>query len=141
MGRGIDLDRLADALRQRYGRRDPPLRVTVSNAGRQLIVVPNGGAAERSQEGVNRSGRCAPPGNAFELYVSVESPADAAASARMAPPAQDGTELKVEPGRPSQMWTLHGPGEDRIVIRLRRGEAVSDEDARGLMRIVAEAIR
>jgi hypothetical protein len=38
------------------------------------------------------------------------------------------------------MWTLQGSGGDRVVIHLRRGEAMSDEQARRLMRTVEEAL-
>jgi hypothetical protein len=140
MGRRVDLDRLATALRGRYGRSDPPLRIAVTNGGRQLTVVPEGGGRAQMAQGLKGSGRAAPQGDSFELYVALQSSAEAAADARIAPSPGESVTLEIEPGRRSQMWTLPGPGEDRVVIRLRRGEAMTDEAARHLMRAVEEAL-
>lgn len=140
MGGGIDLERLAAVLRQRHADADPPLRVRVTNAGRQLVAVPDVHAAAPATDGLKRSARPAPPGGSFELYVMVQDPAEAAADARVMPPPQPGG-LHLDPDSRTQMWVLPGPGEDRVVVRFRRGPAMADAAAQDLLRAVEEAVR
>lgn len=136
-----DLTALAENLRRQYAAMRPALEVRVSNAGRSLAVVPAGKqATAHSAQPTKGSTRPVPGGKAFELYVSIEDPAAAAAAARVAPPVQADTVLALEEGRRGQMWTLPGPGGDRFVVRLQLGEDMTDEDARQLLRIIGEAI-
>jgi hypothetical protein len=137
----LDLTRLGQTLRQRYGAARPALVVQVANAGRSLSVVPSARAsAARAEPGLQTSTRGVPHGKGFELYVSIENPPAAAASARMAPPAQADARLILEEGRRLQMWTLPGPAGDRIVVRLQLGEDMTEEEAGRLLQIVGKAI-
>ena len=48
--------------------------------------------------------------------------------------------LTWEEGRTAQMWALPCPDLNRIVVRLRRGEEMTDDDARDVLRLVEEAV-
>lgn len=141
MNARLDLTALGENLRRQYAATRPALVVRVSNAGRSLAVVP---AADQTTapaaQPTKRSTRAVPHGKAFELYISIEDPAAAAAGARIAPPVQADTILALEEGRRGQMWTLPGPGDDRFVVRLQLGEDMTDEDARRLLRLIGETI-
>ncbi len=135
----LDLHSLGDALLRRYSAVRPALVAEVSNDGRSLNVVPAhaqaplpGAAAARA------STRPVPGGKAFELYLSVES--SAANTARITPPVQQSTSLTWEEGRTAQMWSLPCPDLNRVVVRLRRGEEMTDDDARDVLRLVEEAV-
>jgi hypothetical protein len=141
MTRRMDLDALGKTLQQAYAAAGPPLTVAVGSAGHQLTVAPRDNEpAPESGTGLKQSTRPPPRGKAFELYVSLESPASAASGQRIAPPPQTEATLGVEEGRHAQMWTLPGPAGELVVVRLRRGEDMTDEDARRLLRIVQGAI-
>jgi hypothetical protein len=135
----LDLHSLGDALLRRYSAVRPALVAEVANAGRSLSVLPAHGQAPRPGAAPARaSTRPIPGGKAFELYLSVES--SAANTARIAPPVQQSTSLTWEEGRTAQMWALPCPDLDRVVVRLRRGEEMTDDDARDVLRLVEEAV-
>lgn len=141
MSSRFDLTSLGETLRRRYAATLPALVVQVANGGRSLAVVPAASETTApSGQTAKVSARSIPGGKAFELYVSIEDPAAAAASARIAPPSQADTALALEEGRRGQMWTLPGPGGDRVVVRLRLGEDMTEEEARGLLRIIGGTI-
>ena len=141
MSERLDLTRLSETLRRRYAAARPPLVVRATDAGRSLSVVPaESETVAPSKAGVQASTRGVPYGKAFELYVSVESPVEAASRARIAPPVQAGRTLALEEGRRRQMWTLAGPDGDRVVVRLQLGEDMTEEEARQLLELVGEAI-
>ena len=135
----LDLQSLGDALLRRYAAVRPALVAEVANAGRSLSVLPaHGEASLPTAAGARASTRPIPGGKAFELYLSIES--GAANTARIAPPVQESASLVWEEGRTAQMWALPCPDLDRVVVRLRRGEEMTDDDARGVLRLVEEAV-
>jgi hypothetical protein len=141
MNTRFDLNSLGKTLRRQYAATRPALVVQVANAGRLLTVLPE--ASETitpSGPPTKASTRAVPRGKAFELYVSIEGPSAAASGARIPPPVQAAATLALAEGRRGQMWTLPGPGDDRIVVRLQLGEDMTDEDARRLLQIIGETI-
>lgn len=135
----LELHALGAALLRRYSAVRPALVAEVANAGRSLSVLPaHGQAPLPGKAAAQTSTRPLPGGKAFELYLSVES--SAANTARIAPPVQQSTSLTWEEGRTAQMWALPCPDLNRLVVRLRRGEEMTDDDARDLLRLVEEAV-
>lgn len=135
----LDLHSLGDSLLRRYSAVRPELVAVVANAGRSLSVLPAHGQAPRPGAAAARaSARPIPGGKAFELYLSVESSTENAA--RITPPVQQSTSLTWEEGRTAQMWALPCPDLDRVVVRLRRGEEMTDDDARDVLRLVEEVV-
>ncbi|MGD9881314.1 MAG: hypothetical protein AB7F22_07115 [Reyranella sp.] len=135
----LDLHSLGDALLRRYAAMRPTLVAEVANAGLSLSVLPAHGQAPLPGAAPARaSTRPIPGGKAFELYLSVES--STANTARITPPVQQSTNLTWEEGRTAQMWTLPCPDLNRVVVRLRRGEEMTDDEARDVLRLVEEAV-
>jgi hypothetical protein len=141
MGGQVDLNSLGDTLRRQYAAVQPALAVQVANAGRLLTVLPaTREATAHSEPRLKKSTRAVPKGKAFELYVTLEGPSAGVGEQRIAPPAQVDATLALEEGRRVQMWTLAGPGGDRIVVRLRLGDDMDGDDARRLLQTVERAI-
>ena len=135
----LDLQSFSEALLRRYSTVRPALVAQVANSGRSLSVLPTpGGAPMTASVEAKASARPAPGGKAFELYVSIESPP--VNSARIVPPVQASPNMIWEEGRTAQMWALPCPDGNRVVARLRRGEDMTDDDAREVLRLVEEAV-
>jgi hypothetical protein len=137
----VDLNSLGEALRRQYAGTEPRLAVQVSNAGHLLTVLPAASEATiPSESGLKNPTRDVPKGKAFELYISLESPASTACDQRIVPPVQADATLAMEEGRRVQMWTLPGPAGDLIIVRLRLGEDMTADDSRRLLQTVKRAI-
>ena len=137
----IDLDLLARRLDGQYRDVRPALAVRVANRGRLLTMLPE--AAETSPpspSSLKGSGRAAPPGKAFDLYVAREDAKAAVQSQRIAPPVQSSPDLEIEEGVRERSWTLPGAKGERIVIRLRLGEEMSASDARRLLATLQQSL-
>jgi hypothetical protein len=141
MGGQVDLNSLGDTLQRQYAAIEPALAVRVSNSGRLLTVLPaTSEVTARSETRLKKSTRPVPKGKAFELYVTLEGPSAGVDDPRIAPPAEVDATLALEEGRRVQMWTLAGPGGDRIVVRLRLGDDMDGDEARRLLQTIERAI-
>jgi len=118
-----------------------PIAVRVTDGGNRLTLVPaTPSPGEERSTSLKKTTRTQLPGAAFELYLSVESQAEAASMQRIAPPAERAAALVVDAKTRERTWTIEEPGTDRVVVRLRLGDDVTTGEANRLLATVRRTI-